>query len=296
MARGVGGIGDQSGRRIIITGANGGLGAEATRILVGAGAHVIMACRDIVKGRAVASALGSPRSVEVRRLDLADLSSVRAFAADTGPVDVLVNNAGVMALPRGVTADGFERQLGTNHLGHFALTGLLLDRIGDRVVTVSSIAHRIGRIHLGDLNWERRRYRRWSAYGQSKLANLLFAYELDRRLRQSQNPAVRSIAAHPGFVATGLLSRTGTAWDDVMRHGRRFAQSPEAGALPLVAAAAHDEVRSGEFIGPAGPGQLSGPPGRLRPGVRSGDRAVAAALWTESETLTGIEYPKWVGR
>ncbi len=173
-------IPDQQGRTFIVTGANSGLGAVAARALAGAGARVVLACRNVDKGKAVADRIGS--LAEVRRLDLADLSSVREFADSVDRVDVLVNNAGVMAVPYARTADGFEMQIGTNHLGHFALTGLLLGRISDRVVTVSSDMHNLGVIDLDDLNWQRRKYRRWQAYGQAKLANLLFAYELQRRL------------------------------------------------------------------------------------------------------------------
>ena len=166
------GIPDQAGRTIVVTGANSGLGAATATELARAGAHVVLGCRETGKGERAAA--GMPGSTEVRRLDLADLASVREFAAGVGEIAVLVNNAGVMATPLRRTRDGFELQIGTNHLGHFALTGLLLDRISDRVVTVSSGGHRLGRIDLDDLNWEQRRYQRWLAYGQAKLANLLF--------------------------------------------------------------------------------------------------------------------------
>jgi NAD(P)-dependent dehydrogenase (short-subunit alcohol dehydrogenase family) len=172
-------IGNQTGRTIVVTGANSGIGLEASRALVRAGAHVVLAVRDTEKGAQAATEIGvdAPGTTEVRRLDLADLSSVRAFVAELdGPVDVLINNAGLMAIPERRTADGFEMQVGTNFLGHFALTGLLLDVITDRVVTLSSAAHRMGSIDLSDLNWRRRRYQRWLAYGQSKLADLMFAY------------------------------------------------------------------------------------------------------------------------
>ena len=172
---------DQTGRTVVVTGANSGIGLAAARQLARVGAHVVLAVRDEAKGRDAATTIDG--STEVRRLDLADLTSVRQFADSwSGDLDVLVNNAGVMALPEQRTADGFEMQFGTNHLGHFALTNLLLPHVVDRVVTVSSSAHRMGTIHLDDLNWERRRYRSWPAYGQSKLANLLFTQELERRL------------------------------------------------------------------------------------------------------------------
>src|SRR3954466_11367530 len=183
----------QEGRTFVITGANSGIGLEAPRELARVGARVVMACRSTEKGEAAAAQLAG--AVEVRALDLADLASVRAFAAGLdGPVDVLINNAGIMAVPRGKTKDGFELQFGTNHLGHFALTGLLFDRITDRVVTVASVAHRTGRINFGDLQSERR-YQRWLAYGQSKLANLLFMMELQRRLTGNGSPLI-SVAAH----------------------------------------------------------------------------------------------------
>jgi NAD(P)-dependent dehydrogenase (short-subunit alcohol dehydrogenase family) len=195
----------QDGRTFVITGANSGIGLVAARELGQAGARVVVAVRDEAKGRAAAHTF--PGS-EVRRLDLADLASVRAFAeAWDGEIDVLVNNAGVMAVPERRTKDGFELQIGTNHLGHFALTNLLLPRVKDRVVTVSSGAHRAGKIDLEDLNWERRRYRRWPAYGQSKLANLLFTAELQRRLAAAGSE-VRAVAAHPGYAATNLQNRT----------------------------------------------------------------------------------------
>jgi NAD(P)-dependent dehydrogenase (short-subunit alcohol dehydrogenase family) len=181
--------------------------------LARAGANVIVACRDTKKGEQAAAAM--PGQTEVRHLDLADLASIRAFAADLGEIAILVNNAGVMATPKSRTKDGFELQIGTNHLGHFALTGLLLGRITDRVVTMSSAAHRMGRIHLDDLNWDRRRYQRWQAYGQSKLANLLFTYELDRRLSAARSTR-KALAAHPGYAATNLQSHTDSFQDRVM--------------------------------------------------------------------------------
>ena len=196
---------DMTGRTVVVTGANSGLGAIAARELAGAGARVVLAVRDTKRGEAAAATM--PGDTEVRALDLADLSSVRAFADGwDGPLDVLINNAGVMAIPERRTADGFEMQFGTNHLGPFALTNLLLPRITDRVVTVASDAHRIGKIKFDDLNAERR-YGRWSAYGQSKLANLLFTLELQRRL-EAAGSAVSAHAAHPGYAATNLQGQT----------------------------------------------------------------------------------------
>ncbi|MDQ2781954.1 MAG: SDR family NAD(P)-dependent oxidoreductase, partial [Actinomycetota bacterium] len=200
---------DQSGRTFVITGSNSGIGLEAAKVLSRKGAHVVMACRNLEKAQQARAEVGG--TAEVRHLDTASLESVHAFADGLdGEVDVLVNNAGIMAVPQARTTDGFESQLGTNFLGHFALTGLLLPRVTDRVVTLSSGAHRMGRINLEDPNWENRRYRRWSAYGQSKLADLMFAYELQRRLLLAGS-SVRSIAAHPGYAATNLQASMGRA-------------------------------------------------------------------------------------
>jgi NAD(P)-dependent dehydrogenase (short-subunit alcohol dehydrogenase family) len=282
-------IPDQTGRTFIVTGANSGIGASTARALAGAGGTVVLACRDTAKGAvAAATMLGD---VQVRRLDLADLGSVRAFAESVERLDVLINNAGVMALPKGRTADGFERQIGTNHLGHFALTGLLLVKITDRIVTVSSGAHRAGKINFDDLNYERRRYERWSAYAQSKLANLMFAYELDRRLRAASSP-LKSLAAHPGYASTELQSHTETYLDSVMALGNRLVgQSPDMGALPSLYAAVVPTLRGGEFIGPAGRLGLHGHPKIVDSTRASKDPAAAARLWLLSERLTGVSYP-----
>lgn len=280
-------IGDQTGRTFVVTGANSGLGAEAATALGAAGATVVLACRNVDKAAPVAARIGS--NAQVRRLDLADLASVREFAAGVDTVDVLINNAGVMAVPKATTADGFEMQFGTNHLGHFALTGLLLDRITDRVVTMSSLMHRIGSINLDDPNWQRRRYSRWPAYGQSKLANLLFAYELDRRLSASGS-LVKSLAAHPGYASTGLQGHTQSIWDRLMGVGNLFAQSAAMGALPELYAATASAAVSGSYIGPDGPFEQRGHPTVVGSNGRSHDRAVAASLWAESERLTGVGY------
>jgi NAD(P)-dependent dehydrogenase (short-subunit alcohol dehydrogenase family) len=227
----------------------------------------------------------------VRRLDLADLSSVRAFAADLAAVDVLINNAGVMAVPLRRTADNFEMQFGTNHLGHFALTGLLLPKLTDRVVALSSGAHRIGRIRLDDLNWQRGHYRRWLAYGQSKLANLMFAYELARRLERAGSP-LRAVAAHPGYAATELQSHTESVQDKVMALGNRLvAQSAAMGALPTLYAATMPDVESGAFYGPDGPFEQRGHPKRVGSTKASRDERVAAQLWERSQELTGVHFP-----
>ena len=278
----------QDGRTFVVTGANSGLGASTARELARAGAHVVLACRNLDKGKAAADTMTG--SVEVRQLDLADLASVRAFAADCPPLDVLVNNAGVMAVPYDTTADGFEMQIGTNHLGHFALTGLLLPKIGDRVVTLSSNAHKFGRVRLDDLNWEHRTYRRWLAYAQSKLANLLFAYELNRRLVAIRS-ALRSVAAHPGYAATELGEGTSSLFSRLIRLGDRIlAQPADAGALATLYAATAD-VPGGSYVGPDRLLELRGHPVVVRSTAASHDPDTAGRLWDLSERLTGIRYP-----
>jgi NAD(P)-dependent dehydrogenase (short-subunit alcohol dehydrogenase family) len=281
-------IPDQTGRTVVVTGANSGIGRAAAAALAEHGASVVLACRNLAKGEAAAAQMTG--DVTVRRLDLADLASVHEFAAATGPLDVLVNNAGVMAVPLSRTTDGFEMQIGTNFLGHFALTGLLLPTIRDRVITLSSGAHRAGRIDLADLNWRTRRYRRWAAYGQSKLADLMFSYELDRRLRRAGS-VVRSVAAHPGYAATDLQSHTGTVLDRIMAVGNRLlAQSAAAGALPLLYAATMPDVEGGEYWGPRGLGELRGHPHRVRSSKASMDTDVASRLWATAEELTGVTF------
>src|SRR5574340_257436 len=281
-------ITDQQGRTFIVTGANSGLGKVTAKTLAAHGAHVVLACRNTEKAAKVAASIGA--NAEVRRLDLADLASVREFAESIDTVDVLVNNAGVMALPLRRTADGFEMQIGTNHLGHFALTGLLLDRIRDRVVTMSSFMHRIGRIDLDDLNWESRRYYRWPAYGQSKLANLLFTYELQRRLTEAGSP-VRALASHPGYSRTGLMFHTETIQDYVMGLGNvLFAQSAKMGALPALYAATVPDVVGGSYFGPGWPLQLHGHPKQVGSNKKSRDEDIARDLWALSQKLTGVEY------
>ncbi len=285
---------DQSGRTVVVTGGNSGLGAQAVAALAHAGARVLLACRDRAKGETVARQVGG--AVEVRELDLASLESVRAFAAAIDePLDVLVDNAGVMAPPRGETADGFELQLGTNHLGHFALTGLLLERLRDRVVVVSSNAHRLGRIRFDDLQSERR-YGPWTAYNQSKLANLLFALELQRRLAAAGSP-LRSVAAHPGYTATNLqFAGPAIAHNAVGRAATRVSnailgQSAQAGALPILYAATVPDLPGGSYVGPGGPGQWRGAPKRVQPSRNARDEQAAARLWELSEQLTGVRFP-----
>src|SRR4051794_13647366 len=277
---------DQSGRTIIVTGANSGLGEATAGRLAARGARVVLACRNTEKGAAAARRMSG--DVRVRRLDLADLASVRAFADASGGADVLVNNAGVMAIPEKRTADGFEMQIGTNFLGHFALTLLLLPALRDRVVTISSPAHRMGRIDLADLNWEHRTYRRWAAYGQSKLADLMFAFELDRRL-SANGSTVRSVAAHPGYAATELQFHTEALEHRVMGLGNRlFAQSADDGARPALYAATMPDVRGGDYWGPDGLGEMRGHPKRVGAAKRARDEAVARRLWDLAAPLTGV--------
>ncbi|MDG4825874.1 oxidoreductase [Asanoa sp. WMMD1127] len=279
-----GDVPDQRGRTVVVTGANGGLGLEVTRVLAGAGATVVMACRDVAKARSVASGIDG-RTV-VRALDLSDLSSVRSFAGGLGPVDVLVNNAGVLAVPWGVTADGFERHIGVNHLGPFLLTGLLINRVRDRVVTVTSGLHVLGRID-DDLQWQRRRYRRWSAYAQSKLANLLFAYELQRRLVAAGRRTM-SVAAHPGVAATEGQRRDTSLSGRILAGGP--AQSPRMGALPILYAATVADVPGGGCVGPDGLFGRTGHPTVVRTSRRSRSPVAAARLWSRSEELVGARY------
>jgi NAD(P)-dependent dehydrogenase (short-subunit alcohol dehydrogenase family) len=278
------------GRTFVVTGANSGIGFAAARELGRAGARVVLAVRDVAKGEAAAASI--PGEAEVRRLDLADLESVHAFAdAWEGDLDVLVNNAGVMALPERRTKDGFEMQIGTNHLGHFALTNLLLEHVRDRVVVVASGAHRMGSIHLDDLNWEHHGYSRWRAYGQSKLANLLFMSELQRRLDEAGS-SVRALAAHPGWAATNLQHRTENVVQNAfMAVGNRvWAQSEEMGALPTLFAATQD-LPGDTYIGPDGLGEGRGHPTIVGRSGAARDMETAAALWELSEELTGVAFP-----
>jgi NAD(P)-dependent dehydrogenase (short-subunit alcohol dehydrogenase family) len=282
---------DLAGRTFVVTGANSGIGLVAARYLGGAGARVVLAVRDTDKGERAASSISG--ATEVRRLDLADLESIREFAsAWDGEIDVLVNNAGVMAIPESRTKDGFEMQIGTNHLGHFALTNLLLPQIADRVVTVSSGAHRIGGLDLDDLNWHTRGYNRWRAYGQSKLSNLLFTLELQRRLSEAGSD-VRAVAAHPGYANTNLQSHTGN-WlqNALMAVGNRvLAQSDEMGALPTVYAATQD-IPGGAYVGPDGFHEQRGHPTLVGRSSAAGDEASARRLWELSEELTGVSFPE----
>ena len=283
-------IPDQSGRTVVVTGATSGLGLETARALAAKGARVVLAVRDVARGEAVAAEL--PGSVEVRRLDLTDLESVRGFAAEwDGPLDVLVNNAGIMMVPAGVTVDGFELQFGTNHLGHFALTNLLLPHVTDRVVTVASRAHRAGRLALDDLNWQQRPYSPERAYGQSKLANLLFTLELQRRLTAAGSP-VRAMAAHPGWSATNLQGRTqNRVKDGFMSVGNRiWATSSEEGARPTLFAATAD-LPGNSYVGPGGFMEMRGTPALVGRTVAASDPDLAKKLWTASVELTATDFP-----
>ncbi len=281
---------DLAGRTVIVTGANSGIGRAAAAALAGAGAHVVLAVRSTDKGERAAAQMGG--DTEVRALDLASLASVREFAsAWEGEIDVLINNAGVMVPPLGRTADGFELQFGTNHLGHFALTNLLLPQIAGRVVTISSTAHRMGHIDFDDLNWERRKYRAWSAYGQSKLANMLFTSELQRRLTAAGSEVIAT-AAHPGYASTNLQFHSGRrSWDLLMGLGNRvLAQSEEGGALPTLYAA-FAPVPGDSFAGPGGFMEQRGAPKLVQRTRAARDTGTARRLWEVSEELTGVPFP-----
>jgi NAD(P)-dependent dehydrogenase (short-subunit alcohol dehydrogenase family) len=279
-----------AGRTFVVTGANSGLGLVTAERLAAGGARVVLAVRDTDRGERAAATIPGQR--EVRELDLADLASIRAFAeAWDEQLDVLINNAGVMATPERRTKDGFELQIGTNHLGHFALTNLLLPRIADRVVTVSSGAHRIGQLRLDDLNWRERRYQRWGAYGQSKLANLLFTLELQRRLARAGS-AVRALAAHPGYAATNLQQRTGSRVQNAIMAitNRLIAQSDEMGALPTLYAATQD-LPGGSYVGPDGFQEQRGHPTLVGRSRAASDSDAAERLWEASEELPGVRSP-----
>jgi NAD(P)-dependent dehydrogenase (short-subunit alcohol dehydrogenase family) len=283
-------IPDMNGRTAIVTGANSGIGRAAARALADAGARVVLAVRDTDKGRAAAASM--PGETEVRRLDLASLASVREFAAGwEGDVDLLINNAGVMVPPLTRTADGFELQFGTNHLGHFALTNLLLTHVTGRVVTVSSTGHRMGTIDFDDLNWKRKAYKPWRAYGQSKLANLLFTSELQRRLTDAGSD-VLATAAHPGYAATNLQFKSERRAFDVLGAvgNRLLAQDEDGGALPTLYAAVAD-IPGDSFAGPGGFMEQRGAPKLVGRNDAAKDVAVAGRLWEVSEQLTGVRFP-----
>ena len=294
-------IPDQSGRTAVVTGANSGLGLVTTRELARAGAQVVLACRNTDKGEAAAAGIRAdvPEArIDVIALDLANLAFVHEFAqrfrSDHDTLDLLINNAGVMAPPRRETADGFELQFGTNHLGHFALTAQLIEAMagqGDpRVVTVSSGGHRMGRIDFDNLQ-RTKGYHRWGAYGQSKLANLLFAFELDRRLRAAGSP-IRSVAAHPGYAATNLQTAAPPLVDRLVMKvsNRLIAQSAEMGALPQLYAATYPGLEGGTYVGPDGIGEQRGYPEPVGSSGRARDEEVARRLWEVSEELTGVPF------
>lgn len=300
-------IPDQSGRNVVVTGANSGLGFETTKAFASKGAHVVMACRSEERGNRAREDILADQpdaSLSVGHLDLADLESVASFAAtvtdEHDSIHVLCNNAGVMALPRKETEDGFEFQFGVNHLGHFALTGHLLETLRDtdgetRVVTQSSGLHRNGKIRFDDLH-STESYDKWGAYAQSKLANLLFAYELDRRLTAA-GASVTSVACHPGYADTDLQRRGPEMAGSTLRlwamkvANALLAQSAAAGALPMLYAATAPDVEGGDYVGPGGFQQMRGSPERQESSERSYDESTAERLWEVSAELTGVGYP-----
>jgi NAD(P)-dependent dehydrogenase (short-subunit alcohol dehydrogenase family) len=290
---------DLSGKVFVVTGANSGLGLETARALAARGGRVVIACRDSTKAAtavALIRASAQKAAVEAMDLDLASLSSIRTFAEDFQAsyprLDALCNNAGVMALPHRKTKDGFEMQFGTNHLGHFALTGRLFDLLcatpGARVVSVSSTMHRAGRIRFDDLQSERS-YGKWSAYGQSKLANLLFTYELARRAEKAGVDVVAA-AAHPGYAATNLQPKGGLEGAFFSLGNLLFGQAAAMGALPTLCAATAPGVRGGDYFGPSGFGEMWGSPKKVASSSRSHDVAAAARLWQVSRELTGVSF------
>jgi NAD(P)-dependent dehydrogenase (short-subunit alcohol dehydrogenase family) len=294
-------IPEQHGRVAVVTGANSGLGLVCARELARHGATVVMACRNIDKGAAAQRQIESAvpdADLELSQLDLGELASIRAFAtrarAEHEGFDLLLNNAGVMAPPRRETADGFELQIGTNLLGHFALTaqlfGSMAKRADARIVTLSSNAHKMWRINLEDLQ-SQRRYMRWAAYGQSKLADLMFALELDRRLRAAGSP-VKSLAAHPGYAATNLQTAAPPLLDRLVMRATNLlvAQSAEMGALPPLYAATAPGLDGGTYVGPDGPGEFRGHPHAVSPSRAARDEQVAARLWSLAEELTGESF------
>ncbi|MCV7169391.1 SDR family NAD(P)-dependent oxidoreductase [Mycobacterium manitobense] len=293
---------DQTGRVAVVTGANTGLGYDTARVLAQRGAKVVLAVRNTNKGaaardRILTTAPGA--EVMVAALDLGSLQSVRDAAATLlaacPRIDLIVNNAGVMIPPKEVTVDGFELQFGTNYLGHFALTGLLLDRLmsvdGSRVVVVSSNAHKMGgAIHFDDLQWERS-YKRGAAYAQSKLANLMFCYELQARLAAAGSATI-AVAAHPGFTDSELIRHVWKPVAPLMRWaGPWVGQSPAMGALPQLLAATGPQVRGGQYWGPDGPFELRGYPTLVKSSARSHDLTVRRRLWAVAEQLTGVTFP-----
>lgn len=282
-------IPDQGGRTFVVTGANGGLGEVTTRVLAGKGATVVMACRNVTKAQQIAESIRG--DVTVAPLDLGDLTSVRDFADQQTGFDVLINNAGLMYTPFGRTTDGFETQFGVNHLGHFALTGLLLDKIGDRVVTLSSIAHKqTPKFWIDDLNYTHRRHNRLLAYAQSKLANLMFARELQRRLTAAGS-ATRSYAVHPGVSGTDLFTNTGTPLDLVAKQGARLVgQPPQRAAESTLFAATMPDADPAIYWGPTRIGGNRGPVQPCSSSRLSKNLTLWRRLWDASEKMTGVSY------
>jgi NAD(P)-dependent dehydrogenase (short-subunit alcohol dehydrogenase family) len=291
----------QTDRLAVVTGANSGIGLETARVLAERGATVVLACRNTDKAKEAARSIedgSSSLALEIEQIDLSSLASIRDFAARLhdrhARVDLLINNAGLMWTPKGTTEDGFELQFGTNHLGHFALTGLVLDLLlavaGSRVVTVSSMGHRTGRIHFDDLQ-SQRRYGRHRAYAQSKLANLMFTFELQRRLAAAGVPTIAT-AAHPGTTRTGLVRHS----PSLIQAGNRafetvVSQDAATGALPTLRAATDPAVQGGEYYGPSGFLELRGAPRRVGTAHRAVDVDAQRRLWAVSEALTGVSYP-----
>jgi NAD(P)-dependent dehydrogenase (short-subunit alcohol dehydrogenase family) len=286
---------DLNGKIVLITGANSGLGFQEAKAIADKRATVIMGCRDMAKGEDAEKKIlkTNPKAkLVLMQLNLASLKSIRSFAGEFKKrykrLDILINNAGVMVPPYGTTEDGFELQIGTNHFGHFALTGLLLDVVlhtpKSRVVSVSSVAHRMGTINFDDLN-SKKKYSKWSAYGQSKLANLLFIYELERRLRSAKADAI-AVAAHPGYSNTNLQRTTGffSAFNPIL------AQPAGMGALPVLYAATEEHVQGGDFYGPDGFLEMRGYPKKTSSNTKSYDTTVAKKLWELSEKVTGVKY------
>ncbi|GMA21887.1 oxidoreductase [Arsenicicoccus piscis] len=294
-------IPDLAGRTYVVTGATSGIGFATARELATHGAHVVLAVRDTERGAEAAEQMtGGTGSTAVGHLDLADLSSVAAFAealpgllgSDAGSITGLVNNAGIMAVAQATSVDGFESQFATNVLGHFLLTNLLLPRITDRVVTLSSTMHRMGRLDLADLGFSKRRYTPWAAYNQSKLADLVFAYELQRRLTGAGS-TLRSMAAHPGYASTNLQRRSAGWQAGVMDWANRktpLAQSADAGALPTLYATTVPDLPGGSYVGPGGFGEMAGSPRTVGSSPVSHDRRLGRELWAACETMTGRPF------
>lgn len=279
---------DLSGQTVVVTGASSGIGAVTAGELSRAGAKVVLGVRDVAKGEAAAARMAG--ETDVRRLDLTDLASVREFAGGwAGHLDILINNAGIMMVPAGRTADGFELQIGTNHLGHFALTNLLLPQITGRIVTVTSDLHKIGKIKVDDLNWENRTYKPLGAYCQSKLANVLFTLELQRRLTSSGS-VVRAVAAHPGVAETNLISHVGGFQGAVSKLFLvPITQDGEHGALPTLYAATQD-IPGGSYVGPDGLIHTKGYPEVSKPSRLSRNADLARRLWDASASLTHTDF------